>query len=271
MKNIFYTLLLVVLFSSCSEYQKALKSDDVAVKFKQGTELYDAGKYNKANRLFEQIVPQYRGKPQAEKLMFMHANSFYETKSYHVAGYRFERFEDNYPRSEKAEEASFLSAKSFYMLSPVYSKEQKETIEALNKLQIFISKYPNSEFLPEVNIMVQELDAKLEKKAFEIAKQYNFIAYYDASDYEAAIKAFDNFLLDYPGTSYREDAMYYRFESAQKLAVNSTIYKKEKRLNIAQAFYNSFIKAYPASKHADEVSAMNEQMQLEFQNIKTKS
>jgi len=136
MKNIFYTLLLVVLFSSCSEYQKALKSEDIAVKFEQGTKLYEAGKYNKANRLFEQIVPQYRGKPQAEKLMFMHANSFYETNSYHVAAYRFEIFEDNYPRSEKAEEASFLSAKSFYMLSPVYSKEQKETIEALNKLQI---------------------------------------------------------------------------------------------------------------------------------------
>jgi len=48
-------------------------------------------------------------------------------------------------------------------------------------------------------------------------------------------------------------------------------YKKEARLNIAQGFYNSFIKAYPASKYADEVKVMNEQMQTEFQNIKTKS
>ena len=75
MKKFFYLLLIVITFSSCSEYQKALKSEDIAVKFKLGTELYDAGKYGKANRLFAQIVPGYRGKPQAEKLMFMYSNS----------------------------------------------------------------------------------------------------------------------------------------------------------------------------------------------------
>ena len=44
MKNIFYTLLLVLLFSSCSEYQKALKSEDIATKFSLGEELYNAEK-----------------------------------------------------------------------------------------------------------------------------------------------------------------------------------------------------------------------------------
>jgi outer membrane protein assembly factor BamD len=94
------------------------------------------------------------------------------------------------------------------MLSPVYSKEQKETKEAIEKLQLFINKFPDSQYLAEANIMVKELDFKLEKKAFEIAKQYNTTAYYESSDYEAAIKAFDNFLLEHPGTSFREQAMY---------------------------------------------------------------
>ena len=271
MKNLFYTLLLGLLLTSCSEFQKALKSEDIAEKFTLGTELFEAEKYGKANRLFAQIVPQYRGKPQAEKLMYMYSKSYYMMKDYHLSGYQFERFESSYPRSEKAEEASFLSAKSFYMLSPVYSKEQKETYEALDKLQIFISKYPNSEYLPEVNEMVKELDYKLEKKAYEIAKQYNKIAYYDASDYEAAIKAFDNFLIDYPGTSFREDAMFYRLDSAFTLAINSVRIKKEARLNTAVAYYNSFIKFYPESEHAEAANKMNEELQTELETFKVKS
>lgn len=271
MKNIFYTFLIIVLFSSCSEYQKALKNEDIAEKFRIGTELYDAGKYAKANRLFAQIVPGYRGKPQAEKLMYMYSNSYYMMKDYYVSGHQFERFEAAYPNSEKVEEAAFLGAKSYYMLSPVYSKEQKETVEAIEKLQLFINKYPNSQYLAEANTLVKELDYKLEKKAFEIAKLYNKVAYFESSDYEAAIKAFDNFLIDYPGTSFREDAMFYRLDSAYKLAINSVTYKQEARLNTAINYYNAFKKAYGDSKHSSEASRMNEEMQAAIQKFNTKS
>ena len=83
---------------------------------------------------------------------------------YYTAAYQLERFKDAYPKSEKAEEAFFLSAKSSYFLSPVYSKDQKETIEAIEKLQLFINKYPDSEYLAEANQLIKELDFKLEKK-----------------------------------------------------------------------------------------------------------
>ena len=82
MKKIVSLLLVVVFFCSCNEYQKALKTEDVAVKFEMATQLYDAGKYAKAIRLFEQIAPSYRGKPQAEKLFYMFAQSYYKTEQY---------------------------------------------------------------------------------------------------------------------------------------------------------------------------------------------
>lgn len=271
MKNICYTLLITLILSSCSEYQKALKSEDVATKFKLGTELYDTGKFGKANKLFAQIAPQYRGKPQGEKLMFMFSNSFYEMRDYYLSGYQFERFESQYPKSEKAEEAAFLGAKSFYMLSPVYSKEQKETVDAIEKLQLFINKYPDSEYLPEANKLIQELDYKLEKKAFEIAKLYNEIANFESQDYEAAMKAFDNFLLDYPGTSFREEAMYYRFDSAYRLAINSVEYKRGDRLNTAIKYYESFNKAYPESQFSAEATRMNTELRTAIQHYTIKS
>ena len=79
MKKIISLLLLLVVFSSCNEYQKALKTEDVAVKFEMATKLYDSGKYAKAIRIFEQIAPAYRGKPQADKLFYMFAQSYYKT------------------------------------------------------------------------------------------------------------------------------------------------------------------------------------------------
>lgn len=271
MKKIFYFFAFVVVLSSCSEYQKVLKSDDIANKFKLGTELYDAGKWTKANRLFTQIVPSYRGKPQAEKLIFMYGMSFYEMKDYVTAGYQLNRFEGSYPSSEKVEEAAFTAAKSFYHLSPVYSKEQKETVQALERLQLFVNKYPNSEFLPQANALIKELDYKLERKAFEIAKQYNDIAYFESSDYLAAIKAFDNFLADFPGTSFREQAMFYRLDSAYKLGINSVKSKQEARLNVAQNYYKSFKKFYPNSDLIADADKMNEEMTNAAKQYITKS
>jgi outer membrane protein assembly factor BamD len=265
MKKHYYILLFIVI-SSCSEYQKALKSEDIAVKFKLGTELYEAEKYNKANRLFVDIVPKYRGKPQAEKLMYMYAKSFYLIKDYYTANYQMERFVSAYPNSEKKEEMAFLAAKSYYHLSPVYTKEQKETIDGINKMQDFINRFPESEYLTEANKIVKELDFKLEKKAFEIARQYNTI-----TDYQASIKAFDNFLLEYPGTPLKEQAQYYRFDSAYKLAVNSVEWKKKERLEKALSFFSTFKKYFKDSQYLEDMTEKENELQELLKEYQTQS
>ena len=56
-------------FISCSDYQKLLNSDNTAEKYKQAEVYYNNGEYRRANRLFEQIVPSYRGKPQAQRII----------------------------------------------------------------------------------------------------------------------------------------------------------------------------------------------------------
>lgn len=265
-KSLYIALLGLMIMSSCNDYQRALKSEDIALKFKMGDSLFNAGKYSKANRLFEQIVPSYRGKPQAQKLMYMHAMSFFNTKDYYLSGYQFERFTKAYPQSEKSEEAAFFSAKSKYMLSPVYTKDQQETREALDKLQLFINDYPDSSYLGEANTLVQELDFKLEKKSFEIAKQYNTIY-----DYRAAIKAFDNFLLEYPGSKLREESLYIRLHSAHALSINSVPWKKEERLNDAKGFYEGFKKSFPESDYISEADEMIQEINEELEAYNTKS
>jgi outer membrane protein assembly factor BamD len=237
MKKFIIIVLIAVGFSSCSEYQKALKSEDAAVKLEAATKQYESGKYSKAIRLFEQIAPSYRGKPNAEKMFYMFAQSYYKTKQYYLSGYQFESFAAGYPKSDKIEEASYLGAKSYSMLSPVFSLDQTDTDKAIEKLQSFIDTYPNSQYLAETNVSVKALREKLEKKAYLNAYGYNKI-----SDYKSAIVALDNFIIDYPGTPFKEKALYYKLDSAYQLAINSITTKMEDRLAVAKTAYSNLIK-----------------------------
>lgn len=266
MARYFYILFLAVAFTSCSELQRALKSDDIKLKYEVAEKLYEKGKYSKAIRLFEQIAPSYRGKPQAQKMFYMYAQSLYKIKQYYTAGYQFEAFAAGYPTSDKIEEVSFLGAKSYYHLSPVYSLDQVDTNKALDKLQLFIDKYPNSQYMPEANQLVKELREKLEKKAYEIAKQYNTISEY-TNDHNAAIKALDNFILDYPGTKYKEDALFYKFDSSYQLAINSVPSKMEERLNNARGNYNALVKFRADTKYKEQADKMLARIETELQKF----
>jgi outer membrane protein assembly factor BamD len=261
-KKLVSLFLLVVLVTSCGEYQRALKSEDVAVKFEMATRLYDTGKYNDAIRLIEQIAPAYRGKPQAEKLFYMFSQSYYKTKQYYLAAYQFESFVSGYPKSEKAEEAAYLGAKCFSMLSPVYSLDQIDTFKAIDKFQVFIDSYPNSTYLPEANKSLRELNEKIEKKVYENAKGYHTIL-----DYKSAMVALDNFIADYPGTPYKEDALFYKYDSAYQLAINSVPSKMEERLNISKTAYYSLIKYKPETKHKKIADEMMIRIETDLKNF----
>jgi outer membrane protein assembly factor BamD len=265
MKKFLVFIAFVFLFSSCSEYQKAMKSDDVAVKYAMAEKMYEAKKYNKAIRLFEQVAPAYKGKPSAEKMFYMYSQSLYLTKQYYLAGYQFESFAANYPRSQKIEEAAYLGSKCFSKLSPVYSLDQVDTYKAIDKLQNFIDSYPESTYLAEANVLAKDLREKLEKKAFETAKQYNTI-----ENHKAAIVALDNFVINYPGTPFKEKALYYKLDSAYKLAINSVYSKMEERLESAKNAYNNLVKLNANTEFkskADEMLARIENDLKQFSKI----
>ncbi|MFD0763033.1 outer membrane protein assembly factor BamD [Lutibacter aestuarii] len=263
-KNKIYIFILLISIgvSSCGEYQKVLNKGTVQEQYQMATKVYEEQKYNKAIQLFEKITPSYRGKPQMERIQYMVAQSHYNTKLYSLAAYYFDKFVKNYPKSSKVEEAAYLSAHSYYLASPVYSLDQKDTQEAITALQNFIFKYPESDKVIEANKNIKELTFKLEKKSFEIAKQY-----YHTTDYIAAIVAFDNLLSDYLGTSFREEAMYYKFKSAYELGINSFIAKKEDRIKDALKSHERFKRNYPKSDYLNETEKLVNNLTEELNSL----
>ena len=253
MSKIFnFTVLKIIFFLallSCNEYQKILNNDDLNLKYKAAENYYNNGEYRRANRIFEQLVPSYRGKPQAERLVYFFADSYYQTKNFYLAAYQFENFIKSFPKSQKIEEANFYSAKSHYMLSPVFSLDQEETLKAIDKLQIFINNYPDSSYMDESNQLISELQTKIERKDFEVAKQY-----YTIYDYRAAIKALDNFIAEFVGTKFREEALYYKFLSSFEIAINSIELKKLDRLEDLKELYYNIIRYYPETLFEEDLT-----------------
>ncbi|WHT38186.1 outer membrane protein assembly factor BamD [Myroides odoratus] len=258
--------LLALTFVGCSPLQKAMKSEDLEFKKDVANQYYEQQKYRKAIRLYEQVETSFRGRPGYEDMYFNFAEATYVTKDYMLAAERFKLFAATYPRAERREEALLKEIKCGVELSPVYSLDQTITNTTIGKLQKFIDQYPGSDFIFEANSIMSEMNKKLEQKSFENAKQLNTIGAY-TRNYGAAIVALDNFIYDFPGTEYKEDALYYKLDSAYKLAMNSVYSRLEERLNNAKGMYDALIRFNSETKYKEKADKMLAEINTELQKI----
>lgn len=209
----------------CSNVDKLLKSNDYDAKYAAAMRYYEDNSYSRAIQLFENLTLHYRGKENAENIAWYYAQSLYKEKDYYTAGYQFRRFSRQFPYSDRAEEASFLSAYCKYMDSPAYSLDQSLTREAIEEMETFAERWPQSVHMPEVNRYLDEMRQKLMRKDYEIAYGYYFI-----EEYRAAYESFKSFLNLYPEAPMREDAMFYLLRSGYRYATGSREDKKRERL-----------------------------------------
>lgn len=125
-----------------------------------------------------------------------------------------------------------------------------------------IDRYPNSQYIEEANEVSKKLNNKIERKVYENALEYNRI-----SNYKSALVAFDNFIADYPGTPFKEKALYYKLDSAYLLAINSIYIKMEERLNTAKTCYNNLIKFKPDTEYRNKADDMLAKIDVELQKF----
>lgn len=264
LKSFFVSTLMLLLTAlvSCSDYQKLLNSDDTSKKYKQAEVYYNSGEYRKANRLFEQIIPKFRGKPQSQRIIFFFADSYFQTKRYYLAAIQYQNFVKSYPKSDRIQEASFKEAKSYYYSSPSFSLDQEDTYTAIEKLQVFINLYPTTEYSVEANQLISELQEKLEQKDFEISKQY-----FTIRDYKAAIKSSDNFIASFPGTKFREEALYTKFNASYQIAINSIFSLKKQRLSELQQQFKIILRYYPETVFLNDLEIKMIKVNSELEKI----
>jgi len=239
------TLSAVMVLSGCSDFYKMQRSNDWKAQYEAALNYYNNETYNKAGILLEIIRPLARGSREAELIEFYYAYCFYYQKQYILSSHYFKTFYDNYRRSEYAEEALFMHARSLYDQSPNANLDQTPTQEAIQALQLYLNRFPDSDRRSAAADLINELQQKLETKAFSNAKQY-----YTLERYESAVIALDNFAKDYPDSRFREEAAYFRFVAQYEFADNSIGSKQLERYNEAVKLYLDFIDRYPTSNYA---------------------
>ena len=254
-----FLLLAALAFSSCSKYQKLLKSSDNELKYTKAIEYYDKGDFYHAQQLFDQIIVFFRGTEKAEKIAYFNAYCYYKQRDYILAGYYFNNFSGTYPTSQYLEECAFMSAYCSYLDSPVSSLDQTNTLAAISAMQLFINQYPNSQRIDQCNQIIDELRGKLEKKAFNIA-----MLYYRMDDYKAAIIALNNLLKEYPDTKEREKVLYSILDAKYKYAVNSISEKRHERLESAMESFNTIHTEYPSGKLSEQSLAIQKNLLKEL-------
>ena len=244
-------LIILVLVSSCGEYEKLLKSTDFDLKKAKAKEYYDAGQYIKTTELLEQILPRYRATEEGEELNWMNAQSFFGMKDYYMAGSYFNSFIDQFPFGKHAEEANFMAPLCNYKIAPRPELDQENTRNAIEGFNIFINRFPASSRVEESRKMIKELQETLVEKSYKSARLY-----YDMKQYKAAVTALTNSLKEYSDTKYREEMMFLKLSSLFLYAENSFQAKQRERFQTALDDYFSFMEEFPKSDYSKEVNTI---------------
>jgi outer membrane protein assembly factor BamD len=237
---------------SCGKFRKIEKSQDWRVKYEAALNYYNNKKdYYRASVLFEQIIPVVRGLPEGEKVQFYLAYCQFYDKLYLLASEQFKTFYETYGRSSMAEEARYMFAYSLYSSSPKDNLDQSNSIDAMNAMQEFLNRFPNSKFRDQAIEVITTTQKKLERKGFDNAYQY-----YKMRQYKAAIVALNNFKNNFPDSEFLEQAYYLVIVSEYKLAEQSIYSKQEERYKGVVEHYKEFVDKYPSSTFLREGEKM---------------
>jgi outer membrane protein assembly factor BamD len=259
-------LILLIVISSCNEYQKVLKSPDVDYKYEKAVEYFNDEEYDKAYPLFDELLILYRGSDKAADVYYYYAMTSYQMEDFILAAYHFKNFAKTFPNHPKTELAYYMIGYCNYLESPSYSLDQDFTFKAINDLQLFANLYPKSDKLLSANELIDELRGKLELKAFERATLY-----YNMEYYQSAVVSYNIVLDEFPDTEYREDCMYYRSIAAYRLANKSIEDKKLQRLIESRTSYLEFKDAFSESKYIKDLDILFAHIKAEINSFKIQS
>lgn len=249
-----YVLYIIValVFCSCGEYQKALKSSDLNYKFDFAKQAYQEKRYVQAATLLQDCINQFRGYERAEESLYLLGMSHYENHDYPTAGAYLRQYYTRYPHGTYTEAARFYAGYGYYLDSPDPQLDQSGTIKAIEELQGFLDYYPRSEKVSIAQNAIFELQDKLTLKQLQNAQLYYNLGNYMGNNYESAVIVARNAIKDYPYSKYKEDLEFLILKSRYAEADNSIAERKAERFRDVLDEYYSFINNYPDSPNRQE-------------------
>lgn len=250
---IIFFLPVCLFFAACqSKFEKVQKSKDFGYKLTKADEYYAKKQFLKANQLYEELLPVYKGTKNFENLYYHYAYTFFYNHDYLAASYHFKNFADLFPHSANTEECEFLKSLCLYKVSPEASLDQSNTIKSVTELQDFVNTHPDSRHVKEANKLIDESRAKLEEKDRAGAELY-----FKISEYHAAAVAFEQIMRKYPDSRFVDYYQFMMLKANYAYAHRSVPEKQEARYTRVTEDYSDFIRKFPKSSYRAEADRIN--------------
>lgn len=240
-----------VALSGCAGVNALLKSGQPELIYTKALEYYEKEKWQRASTLFEGVEPYYTGTSREDSITFFNARCKFKNRDYDTASTLLDDFRRKFGRSVFIEDAEGMYALCFYYLSPGPSRDQSMTGHALQAINDFMSRYPESRYNEQFIRIYRELLERLHEKAY-----LNAYTYYKIGRYKSAILSLKNALKEYPASKHREQIMYLIVDSGYRFASNSVEDKQTDRYLTMLDSYLSFKEEFPESKYTAQVDRM---------------
>jgi outer membrane protein assembly factor BamD len=263
MKQLFFVLVIVTAFTSCSyfkassngapnNFNKIQKSTDYTFKLQMAEKYYLAKDYNHAQILYDDLYRVMKGSEHFEDIWYKYAYCAYYLKDYINAENLFKGFVEAFPNSQKSDEMDYMRAYCFYMQSPKFQLDQTNTTKTIGFMQAFIAQHPTSDKIKEANDIIDKCKDKLEEKDFEAAKLYYNLRETNVAYLKAASLTFNTLMNTYPDSQFSDEYKLYIIKSDYLYAIQSLEEKKKARLEQVVTDVNDFKDRFPESKMKKE-------------------
>lgn len=248
-------LLAAGLLAACGDFNKAVKSPDRNFKMATAVKYFNKADYDRCMPLLEELLQLTRGDTMFERVSYYHAKGYFGMKDYILAGYYLDNFAKTFRNSRYAEECSFLSAFCHYKESPEFELDQSDTRTAIDQLELFMIRFPETALKDSCNTLIDQLRSKLEKKEY-----FNAMLYVKTRKYYAASVALKEFLKHWPNSGYREDVLFNILQADHDLSSSSVEYRKLDRIDDALRSYTAYADAFPDTLRAKEARTLQEDL-----------
>jgi len=233
--RILLAICLIFTLNSCSKNKKAIYEPTITVDayklYAEGLEAFERNDFFFANKKFSEAEINFKNVDLAAKAAIMSSFSLYGINFYNEAIQNLERYLKNYPSDKNVIYANYLLAIIYFEQITDEKKDLKPLLEADRRIDLFINKYPNSDYAIDLKFKKDLIQNQLAAKELFVSKHY-----ISTQKWIPAINRLKIIVEKYDKTIFIEEALHRLVEIHYHLGLET---EAKKYANILGYNYNS--------------------------------
>lgn len=219
------------------------------ILFERGVAEIEKGRYDVGRLTLQTLINTYPDSEYLSKAKLQIADSFYKqggTAGLVQAKAEYKDFITFFPNDPDAPAAQMKAAMTHYRQMEKPDRDRTQARDAEEEFRYMLAQYPKSQYAPEAQQKLREVQEVLAEGSFQVGRQY-FVRH----SYRAAIDRFRETLQKYPDFSGQDKTLYLLAES----------YERTNNDRAASQQYAKIVQYFPGSeyyeKSKDRLSEMN--------------